>query len=252
VRIGDAARMDAAAIIARVVAHAGGAERWDALEALEVRVKVGGLAFRMFGQGEAVSDFDAVVWVHEPRVSFASRVVADWRGEFDAGTVRLHDAEGAVTAERPDAVFVRRAPWPKPRWDAIDAMAFSGHALWHYTTFPALLRRADVRVASRGERTIAGEPLHGLRLHCPPQVPAHAPDSSLWVRPDGTMRRFDYHARMIAPWAIAANRCLSDTTAFGITIPDVRRVTPLAPGLRAAPGPLLVAIELELTGVRER
>ena len=244
--------MDAAGILAQVAAHAGGAARWDALDALELRVKVGGLAFRMFGQGDAVSDFDAVVSVHEPRVSFASRVVPAWRGEFDAGTVRLHDVGGAVAAERRDAVFVRRAPWPKPRWDAIDALAFSGHALWHYTTFPALLRRADVRVASAGPRTIAGEELHGLRLHCPPQVPAHAPDSTLWVRADGTMRRFDYHARMIAPWALAANRCLSDTTAFGLTIPGVRRVTPLGPGRRALPGPLLVAIDLELTGVRER
>lgn len=244
--------MDPAQLIDLVAAHAGGAERWDALDALEVRVRVGGLAFKMVGQAAPVSDFDAVVAVHEPRVWFASRVVPDWRGEFDAGTVRVHDAGGAVTAERRDAVFVRRAPWPKPRWDAIDALAFSGHALWHYTAFPALLRRDDVTVTGLGAHAIAGEELYGLRLHCPPQVPAHAPDSTLWVRADGTMRRFDYHARMIAPWANAANRCLSDTTAFGITIPDVRRVTPLAPGRRALPGPLLVTIDLELTGVRER
>ena len=244
--------MRAAGSIEQVVAHAGGAERWDALQALELRVRVGGLGFRMFGQAAPVSDFDAVVSVHEPRVRFASRVVPAWRGEFDAGTVRLHDAAGTVTAERRGAVIVRRAPWPAPRWDAIDAMAFSGQALWHYTAFPALLQRGDVTVISAGERMIAGELLHGLRLHCPPAIPAHAPESTLWVRADGTMRRFDYRAQMIAPWAKAANRCLSDTTAFGITIPYVRRVTPLAPGLRAAPGPLLVAIDLELTGVRER
>ena len=244
--------MDAADLVARVTSHAGGAERWDALDALELRVRVGGLAFRTVGQAAPVRDFDAVVSVHEPRVQFSSRVVADWRGEFDGGTVRLQDADGAVTEERRDAVFVRHAPWPKPRWDAIDAMAFSGYALWHYTTFPALLRRDDVTVSALGERTIAGEPLQGLRLHCPPQVPAHSPDQSLWVGPGGTMRRLDYRARMIAPWANAANRCLRDTSAFGITIPSVRRVTPLLPGSRVAPAPLLVAIDVELTGVRER
>lgn len=239
-------------VLTRVAEHAGGAARWNALDALELRVRVGGLAFRMVGQAEPVSEFDAVVSVHEPRLSFASRAVPAWRGEFDAGTVRLRDAGGTVVEERPNATFVRRAPWPKPRWDAVDAMAFSGHALWHYTTFPVLLRRADVTVTSIGERTIDGRRAHGLELRCPPGVPAHAPVQQLWIGEDGTMLRYDYTARMIAPWARAANRCLADTTAFGVTIPRSRRVTPLLPGRRSAPGPLLVAIDLELTGVRER
>ena len=244
--------MTAAEVLDRLSEHAGGADRWEALDALEVRVRVGGLAFRMVGQAGPVRDFDAVVAVHEPRITFTSRVDPAWRGVFDAGTVRLEDADGVVTAERANASFVRRAPWPKPRWDAIDAMAFSGHALWHYTTFPALLRRPDVTVTSLGERAIDGVPAHGLELRCPRGLPAHAPVQQLWIGADGTMRRYDYTARMIAPWAKAANRCLADTTAFGVTIPSVRRVTPLLPGRRSAPGPLLVAIDLELTGVRER
>lgn len=244
--------MSADEVVGRVVEHAGGAGRWDALEALELRVQVGGLAFRMVGQDEPVRDMDAVVGVHDPVLTFTSRTVPEWRGEFDHGTVRLRNAAGVVVAERANASFVRRAPWPKPRWDAIDSMAFSGHALWHYTTFPALLRRADVTVTSLGERTIDGVPAHGLELTCPPGVPAHAPVQQLWIGPDGTMLRYDYRARMIAPWARAANRCLADTTAHGITIPSRRRVTPLLPGRRSAPGPLLVSIEVELTGVRER
>jgi len=243
--------MDMATVLARAGSHAGGVERWDALEALELHVRVGGLAFRTVGQAGPVSDFDAVVAVHEPRVTFRSRTVPAWRGVFDGGTVQLHDAHGAVTAERRDAVVVRRAPWPR-RWDAIDAMAFSGYALWGYTTFPALLRRDDVDVTSLGARQIDGELLHGLRLRCPPSLPAHSPEQSLWFADDGTMRRLDYRARMIAPWARAANLCTAETTACGVTIPSARRVTPLLPGLRAAPGPLLVSIDLELTGVRER
>ena len=154
--------------------------------------------------------------------------------------------------ERADAVFARRRPWPRRDWDAIDAMAFSGYALWHYTTFPALLRRPDVRLTDLGVRRVDGEDLHGLALRCPPQVPAHSPDQRLWFAADGTMRRLDYVARMISPWALAANRCVADTTAFGITIPAARRVTPQLPRRRAAPWPLLVSIDIELTGVRER
>ena len=241
-----------AGLLDRVREHAGGASRWDALAELEVHVRVGGLAFRMFGQADPVSDFDAVVQVHEPRVRFSSRAVPHWRGEFDAGTVRMHDADGVATEGRREAVFVRRAPWPKPRWDAIDALAFSGFALWHYTTYPALLARDDVTVTGLGTQRIDGDLLQGLRLHCPPGVPAHSPDNDLWFSPEGTMRRLDYRARMIAPWADAANRATAEGTAHGITIPTSRRVTPLLPGRRAAPGPLLVSIDLEVTGVRER
>jgi hypothetical protein len=184
-------------------------------------------------------------------VRFASRTVPAWRGTFDAGAVRLEDEAGASIDERREAVYVRRLPWPR-RWDAIDAMAFSGFALWHYATFPALLNRSDVTVTGLGERRIDGEPLSGLLLHCPPQLPAHSPKQRLWFADDGTMRRLDYRARMIAPWAVTANRCLAETTACGVTIPCSRRVTPLVSGGRAASGPVLVTIDMELTGAQER
>jgi len=240
-----------AELLDRVSAHSGGAARWDALEALDLRVRVGGLAFRMVGQSGPVEDFDARVHVHRQLVHMRSRTDPRWRGEFDAGTVRLQDGDGRAVQERRDAVFTRRAPWPKRPWDAIDAMAFSGHALWGYTAFPALLRRDDVTLTSLGRHAVDGEQLHGLRLHLPAHLYGHAPAQSLWFGDDGAMRRLDYRAGMIAPWAVAANRCLAETTVSGVTIPSVRRVTPLLPGLRAAPGPLLVSIDLELLGVVE-
>jgi hypothetical protein len=220
------------------------------LDALEMRVRVGGLAFRMLGQAAPVAEFEAVVMVHQPRVSFASRTDPTWRGEFDSGAVRIHGDAG-IARERPRAVFVRRAPWPK-RWDAIDAMAFSGFALWHYTTFPALLLRPDVGAESVRPRMMAGERVHGIRYRCPPALPAHSPTQTLWVTGDGAVRRLDYRARMIAPWARAANCCLSETTAHGVSIPDTRRVTPLLPGGVASPAPVLVSIDLVVTGVRDR
>lgn len=244
--------MRVAELLERMSAHSGGAARWRELDALDLRVRVGGLAFRMVGQSGPVADFDARVHVHRQEVHMRSRTVPAWRGTFDAGTVRLEDADGTPVQERRDAVFTRRAPWPKRPWDAIDALAFSGHALWGYTAFPAFLRRDDVTLTSLGRRVVDGAQLHGIRLHLPPHLLAHAPAQSLWFTADGAMRRLDYRAGMIAPWALAANRCLAETTVSGVTIPSVRRVTPLLPGLRAAPGPLLVSIDLELTGVRER
>lgn len=239
-------------LLERLVVHAGGADRWTSVEALDLRVRVGGLAFRMVGQSQPVADFDARVHVHRQHVYLRSRTDPAWRGTYDAGTVRLQDAEGRTVQERRDAVFTRQVPWPKRPWDAIDALAFSGHALWGYTAFPAYLRRADVTVTAVGRHTVDGARLHGVRVHLPPHLPAHAPAQTMWLDDDGAMRRVDYRARMIAPWAKAANRCLDETTLAGVTIPSVRRVTPLLPGRRAAPGPLLVSIEIELLGLVDR
>ena len=243
---------DARAIVDRAVAYAGGAERWDALEALEVHIRVGGLAFRMAGVLDRVGDDDLVVRVHEPRTEVRSRDTPGWHGVFDHGEARLLDAAGATRASRSAAVRPQRAPWPRAGWDDLDAIAFAGYASWNYLTFPVLLRRPDAQLESIGTHRIAGEDVQGLRVRFPQSVPTHGYSDVLWFTADGALRRHDYRARMIAPWALAANVVLEEQTAFGITVPCRRRVTPQLPFRRAAPAPLLVSIELELTGVRER
>ncbi len=243
---------DARAIVDRAVDHAGGAARWDAIDALEVHIRVGGLALRSAGVLDRAGDDDLVVAVHEPRVELRSRDIPGWRGVFDAGEATLLGEDGAPTASRLPAVRAQRAPWPRTGWDDLDAIAFCGYASWNYLTFPVLLRRPDARFEALGRHRIAGEDLDGLRVRFPASVPTHGPADILWFTPDGALRRHDYRARMIAPWALAANVVLEETTAFGVTVPSRRRVTPRLPLRHVAPAPLLVSIDLELTGVRER
>ena len=100
-----------------------------------------------------------------------------------------------------------------------------------------------------GERDVDGERLHGLAVHYPPTVPAHSREQQWWFTADGALRRNDYRADMVSPLAHAANRVHHETTEFGITLPDERRVTPQLPGRRSAPFPLLVSIAFELEGV---
>lgn len=238
--------------MARAVDHAGGAERWDAIEALQIHIRVGGLAFRTAGVLDRVGDDDLLVSAHRPRVELTSRDTPGWRGIFDAGTAMLLGADGEPVATRTPAVRAQRRPWPRSNWDDLDAIAFCGYASWNYLTFPVLLRRPDARLEALGRHTVAGEAVDGLRVRYPPSVPTHGGDDVLWFSPDGALRRHDYRAPMIAPWALAANVVLGETTAFGITVPDRRRVTPRLPARRAAPVPLLVTIELEVTGVQER
>lgn len=240
------------ALLEALVAHAGGARRWERLDALELRLRVGGLAFAMVGHARTVAELDALVAVHEQRTELVSRSRPGWRARCEGETTLLLDDAGRPVAARSSAVRARRVPWPARRWDDLQAATFSGYAIRHYATFPMLLRRPGVVVRELGEHVVDGERLLGLAVRFPPDVPAHSREQVLWLTPAGALRRNDYRAAMVGPLAHAANRCLHETTAFGITIPDRRRVTPQLPARRSAPGPVLVSIELELRGVRER
>lgn len=243
--------MDVQELLDRVVAHAGGAERWAQVERLRVQVRIGGLAFRTAGKAREAAHQQLTVSVHEPHVEIVSWSVPGWRAVFDHGTAMMVDAGGEVLSRRDDAVAARRLPWPG-RWDDLAAAAFTGYASWHYLTFPLRLRDPGVEAASLGERKIGGERLHGLAVRYPADVPAHSREQQWWFTADGALRRNDYRADMVSPFAHAANRVRHETTAFGLTLPDERRVTPQLPGRRSAPFPLLVSIAFELESVDER
>jgi hypothetical protein len=238
-------------LLDRVLAHAGGAARWRALEQIRVRVRISGIAFRAAGKAREAAEQDLVVSVREPRVEICSRSVPGWRARFEDGAALLLDTDGAVRERREDAIGVRRLPWPG-RWDDRDAAAFTGYASWHYLTFPVRLRDPGVQVEALGERTIEGELLHGLRVTFAPGTPAHSREQQLWFTADGALRRNDYLARMVAPWAHAANVVEREGSVDGVTLPDRRRVTPQLPGRRRAPGPLLVGIAFDLQAAEPR
>ncbi len=246
------ASLTASDLVDRIVDHAGGAERWDSLGEFQLRVRAEGLAFRLMDQVDAVAEMEQVVQVHEPRAELTSLSAPGWRGRLDAGRASMLDAGGAALVEREPALVPRRAPWPEKGWDDLAALTFCAYACWNYVTFPVLLRRPDMRLESIGERRIAGESLHGLRLRFPDGVPTHSPVQVFWVTAGGALLRHDYTARMVSPFAKAANRCLSETTAFGVTLPDHRLVTPLLPRRRAARAPVLVDVTIEIVEARDR
>ena len=239
-------------LVARIVDHAGGAERWDSLSELRLRLRCSGLAFRTMRKTAEVAEMELVVQVHEPRTELRSVSVPGWRGRFDSGTTTLLAADGSALQSRENAVTRRREPWPASPWDDLAAMTFCSYAAWNYATFPVLLRRPDVRCDALGEHSVDGERLHGLRLQFPASVPTHAPAQTFWVTDEGALRRHDYRAQMVSPLAKAANRCVHESGAFGVTLPDHRIVTPLLPLRRAAPGPVIVDVTIDVLSATER
>lgn len=224
-------------LLAETLAAHGGADRFAARPEIAVRISSGGLAFSSKGQRKAVRDAEARVSTSGQRVVYDPYGGAGRRGIFEAGDVRIEDADGSVVSERRDArsAFrgIRHALW----WDALDMLYFAGQALWTYLSLPFVLERPGYEV----------EELEGRRLRVtfPPNVHTHCREQVLHVDERGLIRRHDYTAEPIGSWSKAANLSLEHGSADGLVLGTRRRVYPRGPGDRVLPAPRLVWIELE-------
>ena len=206
-----------------LAAH-GGADALDGVEALEVELRGGGLAFETHGLA-AGAGFRASVDPHRPRATFTDFLRVGRNATFTPERVTLGDEA------RDDPR--RRLGTLHPRWDHMDLAYFCGYALWNYLTTPWLLTRA------RTEEM----PGRRLRAEFPDDVPTHSRVQTFHFDERGLLTRLDYTAYVFGAWARAAHLC-HDHRRFGpIVTPTRRRVTPRVAG-RVVPEPTLVHIHI--------
>jgi hypothetical protein len=218
-------------LASRVVAAYGGEERWRSARAVEATFSARGPLLRMkvrHGYDRARVRVD----VHEPRVRFAPREWGGMSAVLEGHDVRLEDA-GHVLEERRNArryfPFGRRLL----RWDRLDEGYFACYALWNYLAFPALLLRADI------EWRDAGPAL--LEARFPAALPTHSPVQRFHIEPETALvRRHDYTADVIGPFARGAHAILEHATAADIPYASRRLVRPRIAG--RAVGPTLIEL----------
>jgi hypothetical protein len=222
----------------RVLDAYGGEDRWRALRRIAVTFSASGWALRAkwcrpFVHARA----EIEVWA--PRVRIGPLGARGLVGVLDGGSVSLEDGAGRVVASRvdPRRFFPggRRLLW----WDDLDHAFFASYAMWNYLAFPALLLRDDVRWADAGPAT--------LEARFDPAVPTHSPVQRFHVDPTSALlRQHDYTALVFGRWARTAHVVLEHrTSAAGIPWAARRRAMPRLPGGRPAPGPVLVALEID-------
>lgn len=224
----------ASALVQKVLAAYDG-PRWRAAKTLEARVSAAGWAFRLKWQ-HPDKDVFVRATVGHPFVTYTPATRNGLTAVLDGHSIRLQDDAGRTVASREDPrrffPYGRRAFW----WDALDRSYFSSYALWNYLTFPSLLLRDDIRFAE----------LPGNRLEAifPATLPTHSARQVFHIGEDGLLQRHDYTAEVFGKWAWAANRVLANSSWEGMPYPSHRRVTPIGPGDKPLPHPILVDIHV--------
>ena len=221
-----------------IAAH-GGAERFDAAEAVHVRQRAGGLAFVAKGRRNRPASIDAVVSTRELRTALRDYPHPGLRGLVEPdGAVRIEDAAGRVLAQRAHPRPAFRDRRHLVRWDDLDQLYFIGAtALPNYVLTPFWLRWPGVKTKElKGRR---------LRATFPEGMPVHSREQTYHFGPDARLTRLDYTAEVIGGWAKAAHTVSDYKTFDGIEVPTRRRAVPRAPGDHPLPGPTLVWIEVD-------
>lgn len=224
---------EARALVERACERHGGWARYERVVSLRCDlVEVGGPLPRVKGLGRthaAPSGF--TVWPHERRTELHDFPGPGASGVFEDGAVRL-SPDGPSSPEH-RATF---AGWAKNRrWQPLDALYFFGYALSTYLALPFVLAETRfVAVAS------AGGGLRGVDVELPPGFHTHGPRQRFFFDADGLLRRHDYVAEIVGPWAHGAHFSNDYAEVDGFPVALRRHVVAAPFGLRT-PIPVLRA-----------
>lgn len=227
-------------LLATLIEAHGGLERWHGLRSVTAKLSTGG-----------------ALWdVKRPGFISERTVTADLRSQllsvqmdegrrlfFSPERVWSEQADGEVTAWRNDPAASFAGQNFESAWDELDAMFFSGEALWTYLTQPFLYARPGVRVEEVAPWQEGGETWRSLEVTLPPDLVSHTRIQTTRVGPDGLIRRHDYSVDILGG-SRGANYASEYRNFDGIMVPTRRRVFPADENWQAMGSPLLVTIDI--------
>lgn len=214
----------AVAVVDEAVAAHGGIERWEASDALELNLTVGGLVFWARGSGGRVGEpFDATVDLSTGAVRFhpfANRT--EWIGHYSREELKITNHEtGAVvekceTQSRPRGFF-KSLVVP---WSTLDHLFFAGYAISEYYRLPFLL--LDERISLRRLSDARGD--RRVRVKYPPEMFTHSPTETLHFAPSGLLVRHDYAANFFMRGGTGSHFSEDYSHDSGLAVAKRRRV----------------------------
>jgi hypothetical protein len=231
------------ALLEAAVRRHGGWEAWRALRVLVVQPRtLSGLVPWSKGYGRTFRlPPRAEIFLHDEKAIFLDYPAPGATGTFARGALTLTDARGAVVASTENARPSFRGLRKLARWSAAGALYFFGYALTHYHTLPFTLGRGRPlgirRVRHEGRR------LTGVEVELPPELHTHSRRQTFYFEEDGLLRRHDYVADIVGPWARGAHFWRDFVTVGGVEMATVRHVVARL-GRRTTP---LVALHAELS-----
>jgi hypothetical protein len=225
---------------------------WHAVSEITVRARTGGIALPAKFQPSAIRQIDAVVSAGKIRVEFRNYTGEGRTGIFDEEGVCILGRDGRPLDWRKEPRDAFHAFRQRLFWDSLDALYFSGYALWNYLNLPFLLCRPDLMVKEGEPWGEDGEVWSRLIVSFPSSIPTHCRDQVFYFNRQGLLVRHDYTAEVFGKWAKACHYSWDHREVGGIIIPRKRRVHPRLPSNRPLRLVTLVSIGIEEIALRIR
>ena len=207
-------------------------------------MSTGGALFLMRTTRDAFRQTEVIVDLRSPRTEIRDFPRGGLTGFFEPNRTWIEDRDGRVLAERNDPRASFRRVRKQLHWDHLDSVYFAGYAVWNYMTAPYLLCRSDVAIEECAPCADKGGTWRGLTASFPEGFPTHNPTQAFYFDRRGYLRRHDYHAKVIGPYAVASHYC-GDHQTFGKGVfPSRRRVVPRTGTGKTLPFPTLVWIQV--------
>jgi len=231
-------------LLREVMEAHGGFAPWHRAKSVRAVMSTGGVLFLMRTTRDAFRQTEVVVDLRSPRTEIRDFPRAGQTGFFEPSRVRIEDHDGKVLAERhsPRASF--RGLRNQLHWDHLDSVYFAGYAVWNYITAPYLLCRSEVTLEEGATCVDKGRAWRGLTATFPDHVPTHNAKQVFYFDDRARLRRHDYHAEVIGPYAVASHYCEDHQTFGKAVFPTRRRVVPRTATGKTLPYPTLVWIRV--------
>ena len=232
------------ALLREVMEAHGGFAAWHGAKSVRVVMSTGGVLFSMRTTRDAFRQTEVVVHLRSPRTEIRNFPRGGQTGHFEPNRVWIEDRGGRVLAERDNPRASFRRIRKQVHWDHLDSVYFAGYAVWNYITSPYLLCRSDVALEDAPSCEDKGQTLRGLRATFPERIPTHNTKQVFYFDKRGRLRRHDYHAEVIGPYAVASHYCADHQTFGKAVFPTRRRVVPRIGTGKTLPFPTLVWIHV--------
>lgn len=234
--------MDALAQLT-IDAH-GGIDAFRRFSHLTARIKQFGVLWALKGQTETLADANVKIDLKREWASHWPFAPTNDHSEFTPSEVSIRRPDGTVVETLPKpresfAGFEMETPWSLPQ-----LAYFGGYTMWTYLSTPFLLERDGVTSEEIEPWTEAGEEWRRLRVCFPESIATHSKIQTLYIGPDGLLRRHDYDVDIQGSNA-AARYPLTPIEVSGITLFKGFRVFPRGVDNNPLPEPLIVGVDFE-------
>jgi len=226
-----------------IEAH-GGAELWERLDAVRIRVAFGGTGFRMKLLKVPIRT-TITVRRGGQHVTLGPYPSTGRRGVFEGSEVRIESADGRVLSSRSQPRLAFRDFRHLFRWDALDLLYFAGYAMWTYLCVPFVLTDPAYELRPAGTWQEGGQTWRKLHVRFPSGIHTHSRDQVLYADERGRIVRHDYTAEPFGAGAKAAHYSTGHQDFGGLVVPTRRRVHPRRADGSPRPHPTLVWINVE-------